>query len=199
MLLADIKASYESKATDRLWSEDLCEALAAIEGRPWAEWKAHRRANPKPLSKNQLARLLADFHVTPDSIWINGRTKKGYRLEQFREAFERYLPDYPLYETEGRKEPTAAGTSAVHETEGGDSTFRSVHSENLNNNGPPSVLPVCAGGEAPNDVNGAPFPPVCEHCGNPERTGKPVETFVLARISDAPGQSGRVAGCPRPP
>jgi putative DNA primase/helicase len=186
MLLADIKASYESKKTDRLWSEDLCEALAAIEGRPWAEWKAHKRAAAKPITKNQLAGQLKPFKVKPDSVWIadpsikaGGRTRKGYLLDQFREAFERYLPDYPLYETEGRKEPTAAATSSAHETEGGDSTFHSVHSENLNNDGHPSGLPVCAGDRGLNDVNGMSYPLVCEHCGTPERTGKSIEMFVL--------------------
>ena len=40
MLLADIKAVFDLKAQDRLASSDLCEGLAAMEGRPWPEWRA---------------------------------------------------------------------------------------------------------------------------------------------------------------
>src|SRR5262249_32856570 len=38
MLLEDIKAVFDAKNTDRLSSEDICEALAGMEGRPWAEY-----------------------------------------------------------------------------------------------------------------------------------------------------------------
>ena len=57
MLLFDIKAVFDDKSVDRLSSEELCEALANMEGRPWAEFSKSR----KPVSKNQLARLLGDF------------------------------------------------------------------------------------------------------------------------------------------
>jgi hypothetical protein len=38
VLLGDIKATFADKDTDRPWSEDIAEAVQAIEGRPWAEW-----------------------------------------------------------------------------------------------------------------------------------------------------------------
>jgi Protein of unknown function (DUF3631) len=55
MLLEDIKAVFEAKSTDRLSSEDICEALAAMEGRPWASTvglssKFQRTSSPKVLS-----------------------------------------------------------------------------------------------------------------------------------------------------
>jgi hypothetical protein len=52
-LLADIRAIFAEKATDRFASAALCEALAAVEDRPWVEWKGG-----KPLTPNALARLL---------------------------------------------------------------------------------------------------------------------------------------------
>src|SRR5262245_30739622 len=59
VLLADLKAVFDAKFTDnysfnpdRLSSAELCDALAAIEGRPWAEWKGGKAITP-----NQLARL----------------------------------------------------------------------------------------------------------------------------------------------
>ena len=58
----------------------------AIEGRPWAEWKAG-----KPLSANGLARLLAPFGIAPATIRTATGTPKGYQLTQFEDAFARYL------------------------------------------------------------------------------------------------------------
>src|SRR5262249_42761374 len=37
-LLADIKKVFDDKDTDRIASTDLCETLAAMEGRPWPEY-----------------------------------------------------------------------------------------------------------------------------------------------------------------
>lgn len=87
MLLADIKAVFDEKQTDRLASTDMCEALIAVEGRPWADWKG------KPLSANQLARLLRPFGITTNTtIRVGIKTAKGYHRHQFEEAWERYLP-----------------------------------------------------------------------------------------------------------
>jgi hypothetical protein len=69
MLLADIKA---------IWSEELAEALAAMEGRPWAEFGKAR----KPITKNQLAGLLDDFHIKPENVRVGDKVKKGYRKHQ---------------------------------------------------------------------------------------------------------------------
>ena len=66
MLLEDIKAAFEAKSTDRLSSEEICEALAAIEGRPWAEYGKAGKA----ISKNQLAKSLKHFRIVPDSVRI---------------------------------------------------------------------------------------------------------------------------------
>jgi len=38
ILLADIRTIFDEKRTDRLSSEQICEALTAMEGRPWAEY-----------------------------------------------------------------------------------------------------------------------------------------------------------------
>jgi putative DNA primase/helicase len=86
-LLADIRAIFAERHTDRLPSAELVEALVAIEGRPWAEWKAG-----KAISANGLARLLAPFAIKPSTIRTSGGTPKGYQLAQFDDAFARYLP-----------------------------------------------------------------------------------------------------------
>jgi putative DNA primase/helicase len=106
MLLADIKAAFDDKTTDRLSSVEICEALAALEGRPWAEWKAG-----KPLTPNQLARLWKPFGVIPDSVRIGDRTPKGYRRHQFVELWQRYLAAEGTNEPQHRNNPDEMGTS----------------------------------------------------------------------------------------
>jgi putative DNA primase/helicase len=88
ILLADIADLFAPEATDKLPSSKLAEALAAIEGRPWAEWGKHR----KPISPNQLANQLRRFGVSPRAIRVGDETPRGYLLADFQEAFDRYLP-----------------------------------------------------------------------------------------------------------
>ena len=62
ILLADIKAVFDGRKgewADRIFSEELAEALAAIEGSRWAEYGKAR----KPITKNQLAQLLKGFKI----------------------------------------------------------------------------------------------------------------------------------------
>ena len=92
LMLSDTKAVFdEEKKTDRLFSETICDALAAMEGRPWAEYGKSGR----PITKNQLAarlrRFKADAECKPKPVWIDGVSKRGYERHQFVEACERYL------------------------------------------------------------------------------------------------------------
>jgi hypothetical protein len=60
--------------------------------RPWAEWGRRR----KPISQNQVARLLKPFGIVPGSIRLPDKsTPKGYLLKQFIEAFASYVPIPP--------------------------------------------------------------------------------------------------------
>lgn len=93
MLLADLAALFAAASVDRLPSVKLAEALAAIEGRPWHEFGK----NDRPITANQLARQLKRFDVTPRTIKLaTSETAKGYHLEDFSEAFARFLPDTPF-------------------------------------------------------------------------------------------------------
>jgi hypothetical protein len=87
-LLADIKDLFEETGSRKLFSAAITERLIEIEGRPWAEYG---RAQ-KPISKNQLARLLSKFNIKSKSIRIGTDTGKGYHLDDFAESFERFLP-----------------------------------------------------------------------------------------------------------
>ena len=70
----------------RIHSATLVGALNAREGRPWGEM-----CNGKGISQHTLARLLAPYNIRPRQIWIPDTNRQGYLLENFRDAFERYL------------------------------------------------------------------------------------------------------------
>jgi hypothetical protein len=59
-----------------------------LEERPWAEY-----SGGKPVTKAKLARLLRPFGVVSRTIRLpDGKTAKGYLLDQFPDPFARYLP-----------------------------------------------------------------------------------------------------------
>jgi putative DNA primase/helicase len=88
-LLADIKQIFENEGVEKLPSALLCDSLAEIEGREWAEWGRAR----KPISTHQLAKLLRRFNVFPQTRRVGDATPRGYLLADFTEAFARYLPE----------------------------------------------------------------------------------------------------------
>jgi putative DNA primase/helicase len=87
LALGDVRAIFTERGTDRLPSAELVAALVAIEGRPWAEWKAG-----KAITANGLARLLKPFGIAPETFRLGDQTPKGYQLARFEDAFARYLP-----------------------------------------------------------------------------------------------------------
>jgi putative DNA primase/helicase len=90
-LLADIRLLFEHGSVDRFSSDDLCQHLTELEERPWTEWR-----KGKPLSTHQLADLLRPFEVRSRTLRLpNGGRLKGYPLEDFQDAWARYLPPLP--------------------------------------------------------------------------------------------------------
>ena len=88
MLLSDVRDIFGVQ-DGKITSSDLAESLGRMETRPWPEWKG------KPITTRQVAKLLEPFAVSPSTIRIEGTTAKGYRTEQFEDAFTRYLPECP--------------------------------------------------------------------------------------------------------
>jgi hypothetical protein len=186
LLLGDTKAIFDDKATDRLASTDICEALHAMEGRPWAEWRASKRALPKPITKNQLAGLLKAFGIIPGNVRIGARIQKGYYRHQFDEAWQRYLtPENApkcaqgVHEPLHRYKPTATGTSATIQsaTANDDVAFQTC--EKRNNDGHCSGVAVQKPGNGSARADGESWPRVCDHCGAPERPNDPIQTCAV--------------------
>jgi putative DNA primase/helicase len=89
LLLSDIAGVFQEAGTDKLPSATVAERLTNIEGRPWAEFG--RVA--KPITPNQLAKLLRPFKISPKAMRIGDDTHRGYLLTDFKDAFNRFLPD----------------------------------------------------------------------------------------------------------
>lgn len=87
MLLTDLAVLYAARSTDRLASKDICTALSAMEHRPWPEYR-----NRRPITPTQVAKLLEPFEVRPKDIRFGREVRKGYLLNDFGEAFARYIP-----------------------------------------------------------------------------------------------------------
>jgi putative DNA primase/helicase len=121
MLLADVRTTFDEKSIDRISSAELCEALNAMEGKPWGDWKG------KSLTPNQLARLLKPFSiVTNTTIRVGSKTAKGYHRHQFEELWQRYLAGQEVYErSQGNKaDEMDASCTFQKVTEKSDVTFQ---------------------------------------------------------------------------
>jgi hypothetical protein len=167
-LLADIRAIFAEHKIDRLKSDKLIEALIAIEGRPWAEWKAG-----KPLSQNGLARLLKPLKIRPGTKRFPGEnTAKGYYLSDFDDAFSRYLGQEGGFNPSHRHKVHEMGTSEGFPSVTPDPNVTDGKCEKSNNDG------YCAGvtdadrrsARAANGSRAANHR--CDRCGLPGASGQ---------------------------
>ena len=95
MLLADLRTIFETEGYPAaLGSKAILDKLAAMEGRPWAEW-----SRGKPLSAHGLSKLLKLFDIAPRNIRINGTVVKGYERTAFEDTWSAYFPELPGSQT----------------------------------------------------------------------------------------------------
>jgi putative DNA primase/helicase len=108
-LLIDIKRVFTEKRTHKLPTAELLKALAGLEGRPWEEC-----SKGKPLTARHLSRLLAPFAIqSGKTVRFNPTTTaKGYTLEDFADAFERYCGN-PLQFAEVTSDTSARSQGKV--------------------------------------------------------------------------------------
>ncbi len=92
LLLTDIREAFTGKGIDVISTEDLVGELVSFEEHPWASYNYKAAKDEKHITSRQLARLLKPFGVTSKNIKRTPRVFKGYRLEDFADPFERYLP-----------------------------------------------------------------------------------------------------------
>jgi Protein of unknown function (DUF3631) len=86
LLLSDIRSIFQQKDNpDSLPTRDLLPALSSLDSRPWSAWTGK--------SGRSLGALLRPFGISSDTLHYGSEpTCKGYRREDFQDAWERYLP-----------------------------------------------------------------------------------------------------------
>lgn len=116
-LLADIRDVFETRKMRRISSVDLLGYLSDDEEKPWATW-----SRGKPMTPRQLSEKLSKYGITSANIKFgNADVRKGYRAEQFDEAFSRYLSAAP--DSSATSLPSNAGVYLpVADTESGSAT-----------------------------------------------------------------------------
>ena len=68
---------------------DLLAALLDDEEAPWATWRGGRQ----PMTARNLGKMLAEYGIKKQSaLKLGYDTHKGFELDQFKDAFARYLP-----------------------------------------------------------------------------------------------------------
>lgn len=86
LALGAIKKAFGSD--NRIATADLLNAINADDELPFGSWR-----NSNGLDGRQLARLLKPYGLHPRTIWLDSdHSAKGYRREDFLEAWERWLP-----------------------------------------------------------------------------------------------------------
>ena len=85
-LLAAVREIFQAN-DDKIGSGELAEELCKREEEPWAEWR-----RGKPITATGIAGLLKPFGIRPRNVWVGKSCLKGYRLEDFEDAFSRYIP-----------------------------------------------------------------------------------------------------------
>ncbi|MGA7453961.1 MAG: DUF3631 domain-containing protein [Rhodoplanes sp.] len=94
VLLKDLQTLFDTLG-DPLSSSDIAAQLRDMEDRPWPEFK-----NGKPISTQNIARLLKPFKIVPRKFRIDGRQTNGYERKRFEQVFARYIS-----KEEGEKGP----------------------------------------------------------------------------------------------
>lgn len=84
-LLKDIQEIFKTR--QRMFSEELVEALTNKKESPWCDWN-----RGKGLTQNGLAGLLNPFNIHSKAMRIGDKLRKGYSAECFEDAFKRYIP-----------------------------------------------------------------------------------------------------------
>jgi hypothetical protein len=94
LLLRHIRDAFLEKNTNRLHTDTLLHLLANRDDGPWARWWAgDLRWGGTQRPAQSLARYLRGYEISSVDVKVGGINKKGYRREDFMDAWRRYLDD----------------------------------------------------------------------------------------------------------
>ncbi len=84
-LLADIQHVFGENGTDKYPTAHLIAELAKIEESPWGDWFG------KTVSPQAIGKLLKPYRIKTMAVWVDGETVRGYKAEQFADAWARVV------------------------------------------------------------------------------------------------------------
>jgi putative DNA primase/helicase len=187
-LLSDVRDAFAGKRATELTTQDLLDHLTGLEDRDWSELN-----RGKPVTKAWVSRQLGKFGLAPDNLGTD--RLKGWRLETFRDAFERYLSRDPPQETAQPLKPPSNGHFSQNETARPQNAERFQKCEKPNNDGHLSGRADLKGGppgeKAENGEKANLTTPAddpgdlpeclrrCNHCSRPAGTGAPVQRCAV--------------------
>jgi len=112
-LLGDIQEIFETKCVTKISTTDLIQALISDEEKSWATYNRGNQLSPK-----QLANRLKPYSIYSKTVRLGYNTAKGYELDQFRDAFERYLTQHPpFYPSQSNDSSEANNDEGFHVTD----------------------------------------------------------------------------------
>jgi putative DNA primase/helicase len=112
-LLRDCYEIIKTRGWRRFWDEELLEELR---DHPEADWGIYNRG--KPITRKQLRDLLAKFGITKKSVRGGNKVCRGFKIEEFEEAFSRYCASIPEDAAENVTTLQPATGAASHVTDG---------------------------------------------------------------------------------
>jgi putative DNA primase/helicase len=113
-LLTDIEDAFDSHGSTNkngvrgIFQSVLLDALCEDEEKPWATLN-----RGKPMTANQLRERLKPYGIHSKQVRIGYEGKKGFELDQFKDAFRRYVHGGEAEKVETENQPNAGGASGV--------------------------------------------------------------------------------------
>jgi Protein of unknown function (DUF3631) len=150
-------------------TKDILAALAALDEAPWGD------IHGKPIDARGLANHLRPYGVKSGTVRVSEKdTPKGYKREHLIDVWRRYLP--PAGEAPQAPQPplsAAFETADVADVADGDDFVaddnRSDGAEKPNETCRVADVADVADFQGDGDEASESYPPVCQHCGSPER------------------------------
>jgi hypothetical protein len=96
LLLDDLRTVFRERDAERLSTADVILYLARLEESPWGEWWIDPKTEaPSRTAPRRLAQLLRPYGISPGNVRVDENVARGYKREDFFDAWERFLPPRP--------------------------------------------------------------------------------------------------------
>jgi hypothetical protein len=86
-LLADVRRVFDRLGVEKIKTGDLIAHLVIDQEAPWGNWYG------KAITAHAVSRLLKEYRIKTMAVWIGGEAIRGYKRDQFVDAWDRYLPE----------------------------------------------------------------------------------------------------------